>query len=213
MVYLIKDGEWNTICLPFDLVLEGSPLEGATAKTLTNAEVTDNGEYTHVELTFGDDVTTLQAGVPYIIKWEASQENIVNPTFTGVLVKDVDEEVRTLSFADYQVQFIGYYDAFNITSEDEDIFYMTAGNELKHTGQNRTLKSCRAYFQFSEEAQKARQFVLNFGDGNETTGIISTKSSPDSTNDGWYTVDGMKLGKQPKRKGVYIQNGRKVVIK
>ena len=210
---LYKDGEWNTICLPFDLVLEGSPLEGATAKTLTNAEVTDNGEYTHVELTFGDDVTTLQAGVPYIIKWEASQENIVNPTFTGVLVKDVEEEVRTLSFADYQVQFIGYYDAFNITPENEDIFYMTAGNELKHTGQNRTLKSCRAYFQFSEEAQKARQFVLNFGDGNETTGIISTKSSPDSTNDGWYTVDGMKLGMQPKRKGVYIQNGRKVVIK
>ena len=210
---LYKDGEWNTICLPFDLVLEGSPLEGATAKTLTNAEVTDNGEYTHVELTFGDDVTTLQAGVPYIIKWEASQENIVNPTFTGVLIKDVEEEVRTLSFADYQVQFIGYYDAFNITSEDVDIFYMTAGNELKATGKNRTLKSCRAYFQFSEEAQKARQFVLNFGDGSEATGIVSTKSSPDSTNDGWYTVDGMKLGKQPKRKGVYIQNGRKVVIK
>ena len=210
---LYKDGEWNTICLPFDLVLEGSPLEGATAKTLTNATVTNNGEYTHVELTFGDDVTTLQAGVPYIIKWEAGQENIVDPTFTGVLIKDVDEEVRTLSFADYQVQFIGYYDAFPITSEDEDIFYMTAGNELKHTGIDRTLKSCRAYFQFSEEAQKARQFVLNFGDGSEATGIISTKSSPDSTNDGWYTVDGMKLGKQPKRKGVYIHNGRKVVIK
>ena len=206
---LYKDGNWNTICLPFDLALEGSPLEGATAKTLTNATMTG----THVELTFGDDVTTLQAGKPYIIKWEAGQENIVDPTFTGVLVKDVDEEVRTLSFADYQVQFIGYYDAFNITADDTGIYYMTAGSQLKATGIDRTLKSCRAYFQFSEEAQKARQFVLNFGDGSETTGIISTKSSPDSTNDGWYTVDGMKLGKQPKRKGVYIQNGRKVVIK
>ena len=210
---LYKDGEWNTICLPFDLVLEGSPLEGATAKTLINATVTNNGEYTHVELTFGDDVTTLQAGKPYIIKWEASQENIENPTFTGVLVKDVDEEVRTLSFADYQVQFIGYYDAFNITPEDEDIFYMTAGNELKHTSQNRTLKSCRAYFQFSEEALKARQFVLNFGDGNEATGIVSATNFSKDTNAGWYTVDGMKLGKQPTRKGVYIHNGRKAVIK
>ena len=62
LVYLIKDGEWNTICLPFDLVLEGSPLEGATAKTLTNAEVTDNGEYTHVELTFGDDMVDTKKG-------------------------------------------------------------------------------------------------------------------------------------------------------
>lgn len=211
--YLPGDFAWHDITLPFDLVLEGSPLEGATAKTLTNATVTNNGEYTHVELTFGDDVTTLQAGKPYIIKWEASQENIENPTSTGVLVKDVDEEVRTLSFADYQVQFIGYYDAFNITPEDEDIFYMTAGSELKHTGQNRTLKSCRAYFQFSEEALKARQFVLNFGDGNEATGIVSATNFSKDTNAGWYTVDGMKLGKQPTRKGVYIHNGRKAVIK
>ena len=100
-----------------------------------------------------------------------------------------------------------------IGATDTNIFYMTSDNQLKYTASDRTLKSCRAYFRFSDATPKARTFTLNFGDGSEATGIISTKSSPDSTNDGWYTVDGMKLGKQPKRKGVYIQNGRKVVIK
>jgi hypothetical protein len=29
----------------------------------------------------------------------------------------------------------------------------------------------------------------------------------------WYTVSGMKLQKRPTRKGVYIYNGKKVVVK
>jgi hypothetical protein len=31
---LYKDDSWNTLCLPFDVVLEGSALDGATLKEL-----------------------------------------------------------------------------------------------------------------------------------------------------------------------------------
>ena len=34
---LYKDNEWNTLCLPFNVTLEGSILEGATAKTMEDA--------------------------------------------------------------------------------------------------------------------------------------------------------------------------------
>ena len=39
--------------------------------------------------------------------------------------------------------------------------------------------------------------------------------SPNFTNSSgaWYTLDGVKLDKMPTHKGVYIRNGRKVVIK
>jgi hypothetical protein len=30
---------------------------------------------------------------------------------------------------------------------------------------------------------------------------------------GWYTVNGMKLDKAPVEKGVYVKDGKKVVIK
>ena len=78
-----------------------------------------------------------------------------------------------------------------------------------------------------------RRFSLNFGD-DETTGIIAidgdslqakrTSSSDKSPAHGsgianslerqaWYTLDGRRLSGQPAAKGIYIVNGRKVVIK
>ena len=44
-----------------------------------------------------------------------------------------------------------------------------------------------------------------------TTGI-STVSTASET-DGWYSLDGRKLDGKPAKKGVYINNGKKVVIR
>ena len=207
---LYKDGEWNTICLPFNVTLADSPLADATAKSLTDASM----DGTYVSLTFGnpdsatEPVTELQAGVPYIIRWE-SGDDIVEPVFSSVQVVSTTLADRTVSFADGQVKFIGYYDAFAITADDTDIYYMTTGSKLKHTANNRTLKSCRAYFQFTEGATPAK-FMLDFGD--ETTGIVENNREK-VANNRWSTIDGKLLQQQPTRKGVYIHNGVKVVIK
>ncbi|MBR4268210.1 MAG: fibronectin type III domain-containing protein, partial [Prevotella sp.] len=89
---LYKDGKWNTICLPFDVEIEGSVLEGAVARRLTAASVTDNetsGQTLH--LTFGNEVTdSLKAGVPYIIKWEEG-DNITDPVFPCVTISNTYE--------------------------------------------------------------------------------------------------------------------------
>ena len=46
------------------------------------------------------------------------------------------------------------------------------------------------------------------------TGISEiTASKPAGFSDGWYTLEGLRLDKAPTAKGIYIQNGRKVVIK
>jgi hypothetical protein len=206
---LYKDGEWNTICLPFnvDLTDEDCPLYGAEAKTLTDASMTG----TTVSLTFGTPVDVLEAGIPYIIKWENSNETINSPRFESVIVKSpIDNDELIINLADGHVKFIGYYDAFGITAANYDTYYMTAGSTLKHTAKDRTLKAFRAYFLFSEiVANQVREFILDFGDG-ETTGITNTIVAHEA--EGWYTLDGMKMDKQPKHKGVYIKDGKKVVI-
>ena len=47
-----------------------------------------------------------------------------------------------------------------------------------------------------------------------TTGIVNIQDSMSTVQSGeWYSLDGKKLGSQPKAKGVYIKNGKKVVIK
>lgn len=40
---------------------------------------------------------------------------------------------------------------------------------------------------------------------------INTVDSGELTDDSWYTIDGKKLAGEPKEKGIYIRNGRKVV--
>ena len=47
-----------------------------------------------------------------------------------------------------------------------------------------------------------------------TTGIVNIQDSMSTVQSGeWYSLGGKKLGSQPKAKGVYIKNGKKVVIK
>ena len=203
---LFKDNSWNTLCLPFDLTLEGSVLEGATAKTLEEASVSG----TSITLGFGSPVSTLEAGTPYIIKWEGG-DNLVDPIFSNVLIKDVSEDDRTITLANGNVKFTGYYDAFEITPDDEGIYYMKADNTLAHTAKARTLKALRAYFEFTEEAlEGARSIVLDLGEGSQATSISSLPADMLGEGD-WYTVSGMKVTNL--KKGVYINNGKKVVIK
>ena len=54
------------------------------------------------------------------------------------------------------------------------------------------------------------------GSNGETTGIgtINTKTGEMTfDSEAWYTLDGVKLSGKPTKKGLYINNGRKVIIK
>ena len=52
------------------------------------------------------------------------------------------------------------------------------------------------------------------GANGETTSIGTLKTTTGEVSfDGWYTLDGMKLNEKPSTKGIYINNGKKIVIK
>jgi hypothetical protein len=214
--YFSKDSEWNTICLPFNVMIANSPLAGATARTLTNANITG----TTLHLTFGDAVTTLKAGTPYIIKWEPGTADIQNPKFESVYVQNVTNNYDNKVTGEERVRFIGTYGymSFPQGTVYQDILLMGDNNQLFYPdGEGASwLGACRAYFKIGEDGGTARQitgFDLNFDDG-ETTGIITITDSVNSSNsDAWYTIDGMKLDGKPTKKGVYIVNGKKTVIR
>ena len=50
-------------------------------------------------------------------------------------------------------------------------------------------------------------------DDEETTGVASMADGIDDMSDVWYTLDGRKLNSKPTTKGLYIVNGKKVMIK
>lgn len=65
-----------------------------------------------------------------------------------------------------------------------------------------------------EQAAKTRGVLgISSGDSN-TTGISSVERESGTLSDNdWYTLDGRRLSTPPVRKGIYINNGKKVVIK
>lgn len=77
-----------------------------------------------------------------------------------------------------------------------------------------TLKAHSAYLKLlTADVNAARGIVMDYGDG-ETTGIATITNDRESmADDAWYTVDGKKLDEKPVKKGLYIHNGRKTVIK
>ena len=58
----------------------------------------------------------------------------------------------------------------------------------------------------------ARKLSIVF-EGEAATGVKEVREVKEVKADTWYTVDGRKLEKAPSRKGIYIQNGKKLVIK
>ena len=54
-------------------------------------------------------------------------------------------------------------------------------------------------------------YGIEFIRDNTPTSIDNSQSAIDNSDDAWYTIDGKKLASEPKEKGIYIRNGRKVV--
>lgn len=205
---LVKDGNWNTLCLPFSLSEEqiaASSLAGATIKELNaaNSHLT-NGTLTLVFST----VNAITAGQPYIVKWETAGSNISDPVFTDVVINSAApaEVVST----DNNVKFVGQYSPFTIDDSNKgEILFVGANNKISYSKSNRTLKSCRAHF-LLPAATTARNINIDFGDG-EVTEIKSVNATLSEGEDAVYNLQGQRVN-APK-KGLFIQNGKKVVIK
>jgi hypothetical protein len=211
-----KDGSWNTICLPFDVDnITGTPLEGATIMTLASSDF--NSSTGTLTLNFSDTRHALSAGMPYVVKWESGND-IKNPVFNGVVI-----EADASSVGSPFVDFVGTFSPVGLEQDDRKVLFMGGNNTVYYPNKNVTVNACRAYFKLHNgitagdlKANGAKVFVLNFGDEEVETGIslipdFSTKGEWSAG--AWYSIDGRKLSVKPTQKGLYIHNGKKVLVK
>ena len=218
---LFKDGKWNTLCLPFSLSAEqiaaNGYFAGATLKTLdadakNGFDTTDGTLY----LSF-KDATEIEAGVPYLVKW-TSGEPITDPVFEGVTVSSTAAQAVESTTAGLEsIQMVGCYSPVSVTADDKSILFLSDANTLYYSTIDRQIRSCRAYFSVpyikNNAGAKARAFALSF-DGEDVTGILGVSADSTDVKDGvWYSLDGVRLSGKPTQRGLYINNGKKVVIK
>ena len=207
---LYKDGMWNTLALPFDLTISGSVLDGATIKVFDPATwLSDEGVLT---LKFQAPGDIIEAGMPFIIKWASGNEDIVNPTFNGVTI---DESAKTVTNYDGNVNFVAKFSPFNITNENiHDILFVGANNKIGYSSGPRTLRACRAHFLVPAGTNAKAVNKVEFYENSETSAIIEVEADSHASRlSTWYTLDGVRLDSRPTTKGIYIQNGKKIVIR
>lgn len=211
-----KDGDWNTLCLPFDVSAEEVKAAFGSDAQLRQVDEANSKDNTVAFTT----ATAIKAGVPYLIKFDKLAENADQPqefnhTFEGVtLTKKVEYSV----LADFNIIFTGSYSAF--TPEDflkeyntcDVVASMAAANTLKKVYAGTTIKGLRAVFGLASSVQPQAVKVVIDG---TTTGIGDLHVDGASVANGRvYNLNGQCVGTSLEglKAGVYIQNGKKVII-
>lgn len=195
----LKADVWNTFCVPFDVTVAGSPLEGATIKQIASVTEKDDGAV----INFENAPATLEAGKAYLVRTATA---IVNPTFNGVTVKNV---VPTNCSRNENYQLIGIYSPKNIdASLYGKVFGINNQDKLAKVMKDTSIKGMRAYFLLANSATAAK---LNFG--GELTGIDAVDNGEAVMTGKVYNLNGQYVGNSLEglKKGVYVVNGKKVL--
>ena len=219
----IKGGQWNTICLPFDMTQEqvyeafGDDVQLQEFVGFETEEDEVSGDITKITVNFEDaDLTDgFYGNYPYVIK---TSKDITEFRVTATI--DPDEENATAVFdngkrptsSQYQVYGTLYGTYHAQTVVPENCLFLSGGNFWYSTGKTK-MKAFRAYFDLEDVLADLTAAGANVSMNFDTpTGIRHiTDTAVSGEQSGFYTLDGVKLNGTPTKKGVYIHNGKKVV--
>jgi hypothetical protein len=198
-----KKNEVATVYLPFDISLNVAVSEFGTFYTFGRAA---NG-FIKIE----EVKTNLKANTPYIFK---SREDNVRIATRVVRVSMPDESAaaparRTATedglYGCYKHQDAGDGTLFKLvageTLDDLKFERMTAGDKVL---------PFQAYLKLN--GQEADSFSVT-DDEAVVTGIRSIATEQSAASEEWQTLSGVRMQQKPASKGVYIHNGKKIVVK
>jgi hypothetical protein len=213
----IKANEWSTLVLPFDMT--EAQLKEALGSDVKLAEFEDyEAEYT------GDDVTGLTVNFvatdltegfygnyPYLVK---TSKDITEFIVTSTI--DPDEEGAVVEYDNGKSgkqrkvlgSLIGTYHAGDAIPADG---LFLNGNKFWYSAGATKIKAFRAYFMLNEVLSGVAEAKVRFMVDEDAAAIEGI--TPDMEDGVWYTLDGRQLNGKPTEKGVYIVDGKKVLIK
>ena len=196
---IFKKDETATVYLPFAIDL-GAAADFGTFYTFEGVE---NGKVKIEEVK-----TDLMANVPYIFK---SKDDGVQIDMKAVKVSMPDETAASPARrAGTEDGLYGCYK--HQTSGDGTLYKMVAGETIDDLQFVRmtagdVVKPFQAYLKLNGDQADSIGVT-----GGTTTGISNVMVTS-ADNDEWQSMSGLRLQKKPSAKGVYINKGKKVVVK
>ena len=211
---------WETIALPFTVQTITHEQRGVIApfgNTASNTHfwlrrLTSNGLQA---------VPTIEANTAYLISMPNSEEYVAEYNLPGRVTFSAENatvpmtEIVKDESADYVMT-----PCFTNAAAKQGIYVLNVGEQRSGYPEGSIFESnyravlpFQAYVEHKGSNPAPPFFVV--GDlGGDTTGIDATLVNSERVNsEAWYTLDGRKLQGKPTQKGVYITNGKKVIIK
>ena len=197
-----KDGEWNTLCLPFAVANAKTAFDDAVLREVDTQNSKGN------TIVF-KEATAIEAGKPYLIKWAKTPNEVCDfvNTFEGVTLVATAAPVKVND----AITFTGFYNKATADKLGASVAAIGAGNKLFKVTSGE-MKGFRAAFVLNPATPAAGIKVVIDG---TTTGIEDLVVDGVKANGRVYNLNGQYVGNslnglQP---GIYIQNGKKVVVK
>lgn len=205
----ISKDYWNTFCVPFALDAEQVAQYFGEGTQLRTYEGNCNNN-----IVYFATVDNIEAGKPYIMK--PGNAVVQNPTFEGVsmVATDLDKNGNPQAVgATTTVQMKGIYNQIELKTDktelflgDNDLFYYPIEDI-----EARTIGGLRAYF-IVPQGTDIKKLRANL-DGTPTS--LGTIFDTEESNAPVYNLQGLCVGNSLRalKSGIYIQNGKKVVVK
>ncbi len=208
----LKAGEWSTICLPFELTAdERTELFGSHKLASINGYTLEkeDGKITGIKVLFKNVSGKLTKNRPYIINVDEAKSffiaksKIVDAKEVTYTPTDDDDE-------DLPTSMIGCMKAGTVVPANS--LFLSDGKFWYSVGKTK-MKAFRAYFTFedvlSSIADASSRIKFFVSDGDTQTEIQIPELMP---NDGeYYNLNGLRV--ETPSKGIYIKDGKKVVVK
>ena len=186
--------EWMTYYSGiYDLTLP----QGLEAYYVSGVSLSDNGQTGTVSLISTGN--KLYKGVPALIHRSGNVKNALDITANGARHDD-GETVRNGK----STNFLGTDKDMSLQDQaNSNIFVLRDGAFIKANPSNISAHRCW----ISLGSANASRLLIRGG----TTDIKEITTGGQQT--GWYDLEGRKLDAEPVKKGVYIHNGKKIVVK
>jgi hypothetical protein len=226
----------STVCLPFDYTpksegtyytftsIDKETSPWTVTMTATAASLTANTPYMFMPATTGE-VTFV--GTASNFTYDLTGADVDDPDVTGGKWNLIGTYATKQWDGTHNTGEIGSVYGFAAQSHDGGSYTVSPGDFVKAMA-GASIAPFRAYLKYTapvsgaprrgaaEEALPSRMTVrLVNADGDVTAiGTIDTKTGEirfDS--EAWYTLDGRRLNGKPSVKGMYINNGKKIIVK
>ena len=178
---------------------EALKVEDQEVELLTITAVEDG------KVVLSDASDAMPKNTPFLVHNNGTEEKTI-------LLIPCNEPNLAITWAD---EFIGTLTEKTFTEQEMGAgadFYVCNGKEFIKVRGAGTLAANKAYLKVTGNAPASIPFRRSIDGGEGTTGIDASLVNSEEVNSVWYDLNGRRLQGKPSQKGLYIKNGRKVVV-